>query len=263
MKPIEQLRRLARMQDVTTERLEAQAVVDGAPGRIEEIESHFRERNAEYVAVKDRHDEVEKDQRERNAELATLEESRKKFMADLMQVQNQREYAAILKEIDEVKAKISDHEDAVLRNMDELETLTADLEKHTEHIKTEREAVERERHEVESQVVAARETIARCTEERSGIESELPAVLIDAVQRVEGMRSGRFLVEAKEGICTACYVRVRPQAFQEIKLGTAIHGCGNCRRLLYFPSTVAPAAPPASEGDASATEMGAIDGGTV
>ena len=78
-------------------------------------------------------------------ELTLLEEKRKKFMDDLMQVKNQREYAAMLKEIDSVKAQISEHEDAILRDLDEMEKLKDELATHKEHIETERKAVEKER----------------------------------------------------------------------------------------------------------------------
>ena len=51
-----------------------------------------------------------------------------------MQVKNQREYAAMLKEIDSVKAQISDHEEAILTDMEEIEKLKVELATHEEHI---------------------------------------------------------------------------------------------------------------------------------
>ena len=52
----DQLFRLVRIQEIAQETRAARALVDGAPARIEQIEGHFRERNAEYVAVKQRFD---------------------------------------------------------------------------------------------------------------------------------------------------------------------------------------------------------------
>ena len=111
MRARDQLLNLFRIQQLANEIRKAQRVLHEAPRQIEEIEQRFRERNAEYVAVRDRYDELEQDQSSRSSELSTLEESRKKFMDDLMQVKNQREYAAMLKEIDAVKAQIADHEE--------------------------------------------------------------------------------------------------------------------------------------------------------
>ncbi len=229
---------LVRLQTVALEIRDARAVVDAAPGRIEEIEGRFRERNAEYVEVKERHDALEADNRTRNLDLETLTVSRKKFMDDLMQVQNQREYAALLKEIDTVKAKISEHEDRVLANLDELEKLREDLTSRAAHIEEERKVVAAEIATVESDVAEAERVIARATAERERIEADLPGTLIGTVKRVEHSRQGVFVAEAESGTCQACFVRVRPQAFQEIKLGARLHACGSCRRFLYWPGMI-------------------------
>lgn len=230
--------RLVRLQRLADAIRQASGTVDEAPGRLEEIEARFRERNAEYVAIRERHEAVAADQRARQGELALLEEQRKKYMDDLMQVQNQREYSAMLREIDGIKSRIGEHEDAVLRDMEELETLSADMASQESHIGEERERVAQERNQVEAAVDEARRTIERLRVERAAIEAELPSALVALAHRLEGGRGGVFLAAAEQGVCQSCYVRVRPQVFQEIKLGAGIHTCGSCRRLLYHPLLV-------------------------
>jgi predicted nucleic acid-binding Zn-ribbon protein len=266
----DQLLRLVRLQEIAREVRAARDLVDGAPVRIEEIESRFRERNAEYVAVKQRHEALDEDQRTRTGELATLEESKKKYMADLMQVQNQREYAAMLKEIDAVKSQIGEHEDAVLKDLEEIETVRTELATHEGHIKTEREQVEAERAEVEAGANKARQQIVKLEDERANIESELPASLVSTVRRLEPSRQGLFLTTAEDGVCQSCFVRVRPQGFQEIKLAIKIHTCSNCKRLLYHePSLrrmVAAGETEAKNGNPSGSDpdtFEAVDGGAV
>jgi predicted nucleic acid-binding Zn-ribbon protein len=211
----------------------ARVVVRDAPGRIEEIENRFRERNAEYVAIKERYDALNLDQQTRSSELTVLEERRKKFMDDLMNVQNQREYAAMLKEIDSVKAQISDHEEAILKDMEEVEKLQGELETHEAHIKEEREAVEKERRAVETEAGTAETAIVEKSAERSRVESELPGEMVRIIRQLEATRQGTFLSRAEKGVCQCCFVRVRPQVFQEIKQSAAVHTCSSCRRFLY------------------------------
>ena len=247
MDPKTQLQRLLRIQELALEMQAARNVVAATPARIEEIEGRFRERNAEYVTVRERHDALEKDQRDRQGELAVLEETQKKYMDSLMQVKNQREYAAMLKEIDAVKAQIAAHEEAVLKDMEELEGLHVDLEARSAHITEERARVDREGAQVEADAAAAREMIARSQAERARIESELPSDLVDNVRRVEEARQGIFLTRAEREMCQACFVRVRPQVFQEIRQNFRIHACANCRRYLYFEPSLRPADPPRQE----------------
>jgi predicted nucleic acid-binding Zn-ribbon protein len=47
-------------------------------------------------------------------------------------------------------------------------------------------------------------------------------------------RKGLAVVEARDYLCTACHVRLRPQVFNEIRRGDTIHQCGSCQRILYF-----------------------------
>ena len=233
MKIKDQLARLVRIQDLAIRIRQAREQVESAPRRLTEIEQRFRDRNAEYVAVRERFEALQADQRHRNAELTDLEVHRKKYMDDLMQVSNQREYSAMLREIDTVKAQISAHEDAILKNMEEIEAATTDLAAHEEHIQEERKRVEVEREEVETETTRSQGEIDRLTAERKEIEAELPGAILATVTRLEAGRSGQFMSAADDGVCQSCFVRIRPQVYQEIRLAARIHTCSNCRRLLF------------------------------
>jgi len=263
----DQLLQLVRLQDLILDTRAARSTVQGAPARIEEIEQRFRERNAEYVAVKQRFEALEEDQRTRSGELLQLEEHLKKYKADLMQVQNQREYAAMLREIDSIKASIAEHEEAILIDMEEIESTTKDLATHEEHIKAERESVARERAEVESASAESSQTIEVLTTERRSIESLLPRPLVAAILRLEEGRQGQVLSRAEEGVCQSCFVRVRPQVFQEIRRAQKIHYCSNCKRLLVHEPSLKPAAEQEKSGpqDAASPPDGieAVNGGAV
>jgi len=259
-----QLLKLVKMQELALEIQAAHAVVAGAPARVEEVEGRFRERNAEYVAIKERYDAIDADRSARSLELSTLEETKKHYQDSLMQVKNQREYAAVLKEIDAAKASIGEHEEAIVASMDEVETLKTDLEARAAHIESERTIVEKERADVEAASADAQVRIERATAERAQIESSLPPALVANVRRVEEGRKGIFLVKVERESCSACHVRLRPQVYQEIRQASKIHVCGSCRRYLYAEAAFA-AAPVSTSAPLSGagTEVEAVNGGAV
>jgi uncharacterized protein len=237
----EQLVGLVRIQGLAIEIRKASQIVESGPAKIEAIESRFRERNAEYVAVKHRAEELEEDRLRRQGEVELLTEKRKKYMDDLMQVKNQREYAAMLKEIDAVKSQLADHEDAILRDMEELEKLAEDLKARTEHIQKEREQVDSERALVEAESEAAQKLVDERSHERGGVESGMPATLLKTLRQLEANRQGVFLARADNGTCQSCYVRIRPQVLQEIRAGSVLHTCSGCKRFLYVEAALRPA----------------------
>ena len=50
------------------------------------------------------------------------------------------------------------------------------------------------------------------------------------------------MAEAIEERCQVCMVRLRPQVFQELRVGEKIFHCESCRRILYFQPKEQPAA---------------------
>ncbi len=260
-----QLERMLRIQELVLEIREAETVIETAPSRIDEIETHFRERNAEYVAVRDQFEEIEEDRKTRTGALSAMEEQREKFKAGLMDVKNQREYAAVLKEIDAVKAEISANEEAILKDMEALETLKGELANHEEHITKERAQVETDRtavHEATKKAQAALETLAK---ERAATEKGLPHGILARITTLERGRQGVFLSKADNGTCLSCFVRMRPQVFQEVKVASKIHPCSNCRRFLYYEPLMNPeaAAAEAAATEAATESTDAVNGGAV
>ncbi|HXV76713.1 MAG TPA: C4-type zinc ribbon domain-containing protein [Candidatus Polarisedimenticolaceae bacterium] len=259
MKAREQLLSLVRIQQLANEIRQAKGIVDAAPAQVEEIERRFRDRNAEFVALKERNDELARDQRTRSAELAMLEEKKKKFMDDLMQVKNQKEYSAMLREIDAVKAQIAGHEEAVLRDMEEIDKLERELVEYEEHIAKERDAVAIERREVEARAEEARIVIERRSAEREEVEGRLPSPLRAGLHRLEPRRQGIFVAEIENGVCQSCFVRVRPQVAQEIRTALVVHTCDSCKRFLYDRSLTSPP----EEGVPAQRDVETANGGAV
>jgi predicted nucleic acid-binding Zn-ribbon protein len=56
-------------------------------------------------------------------------------------------------------------------------------------------------------------------------------------------RHGVAVAEARDGICTICHVRLRPQVFNTVRRNDEVIQCDSCQRILYFvpPAPLAPA----------------------
>ena len=85
--------------------------------------------------------------------------------------------------------------------------------------------------------------------ERAEVVGQVSPPALATYDTLMKARKSLAVVEARDGLCTACHVRVRPQVFNEIRRGNTIHQCGSCHRILYFVQ----AAGQAAEGPASET----------
>jgi predicted nucleic acid-binding Zn-ribbon protein len=57
-------------------------------------------------------------------------------------------------------------------------------------------------------------------------------------------RNGIAVAEARDGVCTICHVRLRPQVFNSIRRNDSILQCDHCNRIMFFAVTPAAAAAP-------------------
>jgi uncharacterized protein len=54
--------------------------------------------------------------------------------------------------------------------------------------------------------------------------------------RVAYGRKGLAVAEARDGLCTVCHVRLRPQVFNDVRRNDSLIQCESCTRILYFVS---------------------------
>ena len=90
-------------------------------------------------------------------------------------------------------------------------------------------------------------TLERTAVERSALVAAIDSKLLAMFEQVARKRNGIAVAEARDGVCTICHVRLRPQVFNTVRRNDDIVQCDHCNRILYFvPAPSAPAGTPDS-----------------
>ena len=64
-------------------------------------------------------------------------------------------------------------------------------------------------------------------------------------EQVAKVRKGVALSMAtRDGLCSICHVRLRPQVFQQVRTNDTVVQCDSCQRILYWVPPPAPTPPP-------------------
>jgi hypothetical protein len=85
-------------------------------------------------------------------------------------------------------------------------------------------------------------SLERMTRERADIVAGMDPHLLAMFEQVARKRNGIAVAEARDGVCTICHVRLRPQVFNTVLRNDSIMQCDHCNRILYFVPKAAPAA---------------------
>jgi uncharacterized protein len=166
-----------------------------------------------------------------------------KFRDQAMSVKTNQEYHAIQKEIGFAQAEIKALEDRILERMLEADELTTAVKRGEADLASEQKAVDGERKAMTAESAALRESLARIAAERAEIVRAIDPAVLKIFELVSKRRHGIAVAEARDGICTICHVRLRPQVFNTVRRNEAITQCESCQRILFFAPSSTPAPP--------------------
>lgn len=234
------LEHLVRLQDIdsTIERVKRR--IADLPGAQQALESRSAAHAAAVQAVRDRITTTSATRREIEKELAGVQTRLSKYKEQLMAVKTNKEYQAMQTEIATAEGLVRSHEDRLLDLMEVAEKDSADLKTAEAAMKTGQAAIATEQKALEAEKATDESELQRLSSERASVAAQISPDALAVFERVAQGRRGIAMAEARDGLCSVCHVRLRPQAFNEVRRNSAIIQCESCSRILYY---VPPAAP--------------------
>ena len=151
-----------------------------------------------------------------------------------MEVKTNKEYQAMQKEMAAAEHDVRAHEDKLLEHMEHAETFAAELKAAEAALKAEQTDVARDQKILEAERAEIEQELARLTAARKEVVAMLPRDALSLFERVAHGRKGVAVAEARDGLCTVCHVRLRPQMFNEVRRNDGLHQCDSCTRILVF-----------------------------
>jgi hypothetical protein len=158
-------------------------------------------------------------------------------------VKTNKEYTAMLHEIEGVERDIRAREDQILAEMEQAEGLGAEAKQEEAVFKKEEEKARTEGRALDERARVLEAEVEKLTALRDEVARTVPQDKLELFQRVSRKR-GDALAEAKDSRCEACHVRLRPQMFMELKRNEEVVQCPSCSRVLYYEPPVPVVAPP-------------------
>jgi predicted nucleic acid-binding Zn-ribbon protein len=206
-----------------------------------QFETEQAELGSELSRVQDMVDSLAADienlqvqRRELDQSLAQEKENVKKAEGRLPTIKTQKEYVAVLKEIDTAKKLNKDIQDQFQGKDEEIETLTRDKEEKESELSGLQENTGARLAEIESALTVLDQSLNEKESQRNSLFEQLPVSLRKRYQLLIDRRGGVAVVEARNGACLGCNMHLPPQLFNSLYRLQDIQSCPHCNRLLYI-----------------------------
>ena len=235
---ISQLVQLSRsMQSLAS----ARALLAGVPESMRALHEEFTAAKAELDGLEENATQAALDRRQAESAIADAQEKLKHFQQQVSKVRNQREYGALLTEIDTVKQQTKSLEDTALAALSRSEEIAQELEQRRAAFADldARYQVELANWEAEKPVVAERAAVLKA--EVAALEVGLPRPVLGHLRRIFERYKGETLAVVRRverpGLqaiwhCSSCNYQIRPQVAVEIRARGSIVQCEGCKRFL-------------------------------
>ena len=221
-------------------------LIDSLPKQIQTLQSQLADFIHAHEERKKRLAANLKERKDLEGDVKVIQEKITKHKDQLYQVKTNEQYRAMLKEIEGEEGNIRKIEDQILEKMIEAE----DIQKHVQEAAA---RLEGEKARVAAEIKRLQDERQKDLGERERQQArrkEVAALLSESVlalyERIRTNRSGVAVVEVRDGLCTACNVRLRPQVYNEVRRNDVVLTCENCSRILHY---LEPAPEPAEGGD--------------
>ncbi len=235
------LEQLITLQHIEDDAAAAGARIEEIPATVEALGARLEASTGELALAQQNLDDSRTDRRELEKKLAAVQTRLDRFREQLMQVKTNREYQAMQVESGSAEGEIRRLEDEILERMIEGDDLTAEVESASGRLAAEKNSVEAERAALELERDALESRLGHMVDERAKHVGTLAPHLLSLFETVADRRNGTVVARARDGRCSACQVRLRPQLFNDVRTNTRLIRCESCQRVLYYEQEAAAA----------------------
>jgi predicted nucleic acid-binding Zn-ribbon protein len=236
------LQHLIRLQQLDSEIDAARRRIAEIPGVQEALSARLEHAAAAVDTAKKRLADNQSERKKIEAEVTGIQTRLSKYKGQLLELKTNKEYQTMQHEIAMAEEAIRSQEDRILERMEEAEMLTRELKAGEAELKSQQAAIATERKALDAEAAALETTAAAASGTRNDVARELSPEALRLFEHVSKQRKGLAVAEARDGICTVCHVRLRPQVYNEVRRSDALIQCESCLRILYFvPATASQA----------------------
>jgi len=202
---------------------------------LEELESEQSRIAAMVEELQGKVDELEAECRELELSLTQERDNMVRAEERLPAIKTQKEYVAVLKEIDSAKKFEKEIGEQIEGKQSEMAGYVSERDEKTAELESLKEKASARLDEIRAESADLEKQLASQQGAREKVFGKIPKPLQRKYQLLFERRNGLAVVQASQGACQGCNMHLPPQLFNTLLQVDDIQTCPHCNRLLYVP----------------------------
>ena len=227
---------LISLQECDSQLLKLSAKKVKLPEKIRKMEESFQAYKENVELNKRNYDELKAQRAECETKIKKLNDGMIKTKERMLEVKNNKEYQAMLKENETAEKTRSDIESQIIALMDGMDKLLVLVKQDEETLKQAMIEHQAEKKIIEDDLNAVDADTAAWSEKRDGLQKTVPPDLLAQYERVKKRNNGVGVIPVWKAVCKGCHMNIPPQLYIELQRSKELLSCPNCNRIMYFQS---------------------------
>ena len=201
-------------------------------GRLEKEHAHRKnELEKERAAL----EKVNEQRRKVELKLKTESERIRKSEEKINLVKTNKEYHAVLKEIEDIKKTNGELETEILMCLEKADKLEEQVKEQQSEYERWGQEFEKKKKEFELEIKHSEEEAAILQQQRVTMLDQIESSLLSRYERLRKKRQGVAVVAVTDGLCEGCNMNIPPQISIELRQNLdSIMDCPFCNRIIYI-----------------------------
>ena len=226
------MEQLIRLQNIDTKLKDLNDLLGDLPSKVEDLNNQEESTKNSIISKKTRSKELDLEIKKTELEVSDLSGKIDKLKDQLFLVTNNKQYDALMAEIDHLKEK-NKFENELIELMEEKESTVESINSMESDLQSLSENLDINRKKLKSVIEESAEEKNSLQKQRDQNIKKIDQNTLKAYDRVIEHRGGLAVVKLQGSACGGCGAHIPPQTVSEVRANTAVHTCGVCGRFLY------------------------------
>ena len=198
------------------------------------LEEGLQQAVEKFEAEKQRLEDVRKTHRQKEDDLKKNVDALKKTKDRLLEVKTNKEYQAMLKEIETLEKRNGDYEEEILIALEAIDKTKKEIEEREKELTEYRRVFDNDVALIDKELGSLDEVFGNLQKDRGALQGQVRTDLLKRYETIKSKRNGYAVATIWKGICEGCHMTLPPQMCIELQKGNEMMECPFCSRILYW-----------------------------